>query len=81
MVITLGEADRTLLGRLGESLEDLLVVSGLRIEEGEELDVQVFAHGGAKCPRCWNHLGGHGQGEERDLCPRCWTVVGAETSV
>jgi isoleucyl-tRNA synthetase len=78
VVVTLSIADRALLTNLGESVEELLVVSGLRILDGEELDVQVMAHGGTKCPRCWNRLGGSGEGADLDLCPRCWTVVSAE---
>ena len=78
VTITLQPHDQALLGRLGESVEDLLVVSGLRLVDGEDLEVQVAAHAGTKCPRCWNHLGGHGQGDERDLCPRCWSVMLAE---
>jgi isoleucyl-tRNA synthetase len=31
-----------------------------------------------KCPRCWNHKGGHGRGEDQDLCQRCADVVGAQ---
>ena len=30
----------------------------------------------AKCPRCWNHKGGAGQGEDADLCPRCVAALG-----
>jgi len=74
VVVTLPAADRALLEGLGENLEDLLVVSGLRFAEGE-LAVEVLAHVGTKCPRCWNHKGGAGQGEDADLCPRCWELV------
>jgi len=72
--LILDEADSALLERLGESPEDLLVVSGLVLEAGSDLQVEVTPHDGVKCPRCWNHKGGHGQGEEADLCPRCWDV-------
>jgi isoleucyl-tRNA synthetase len=63
---------------LGESLTDLLVVSSVDVAEGDELEISVEPHSGTKCPRCWNRLGGAGQGEDVDLCPRCWTVVAAE---
>jgi isoleucyl-tRNA synthetase len=72
--LILPEADSALLGRLGESAEDLLVVSGLTLESGPDLQVEVTTHARVKCPRCWNHKGGHGQGEDADLCPRCWDV-------
>ena len=80
VTVSLPPQDRALLAELGESPEDLLVVSGLRMVDGEELDVQVAAHGGVKCPRCWNHPGGAGQGEDSDLCPRCWSVIRAEAA-
>jgi isoleucyl-tRNA synthetase len=76
--LSLGEEDRALLARLGEPAEELLVVSGLTLEGGDELQVEVATHAGTKCPRCWNHRGGHGQGDDADLCPRCWDVVRAE---
>jgi isoleucyl-tRNA synthetase len=76
--LILDEGDRALLGRLGEAAEDLLVVSGLSLEPGSDLQVEVATHGGVKCPRCWNHKGGHGQGEDADLCPRCSDVVQAQ---
>jgi isoleucyl-tRNA synthetase len=60
-----------------DPLEDLFVVSGLERVEGGELRVEVSAHPGVKCPRCWNHRGGHGQGEDQDLCARCAQVVPA----
>ena len=70
--------DREILESLGENLEELLVVSALTLEEAPELDIAVEPHDGIKCPRCWNHRGGAGQGEDADLCPRCWEVVRAK---
>ena len=78
VLLVLTDADRAALARLGETLEDLLVISGLKLETGPDLQVEVTAHDGTKCPRCWNHKGGHGEGEAADLCPRCWDVIGAE---
>jgi len=78
VVLALPEADWTALARLGESLEDLLVVSGLTRVTAPACQVEVLAHAGVKCPRCWNHKGGHGQGEDIDLCPRCAEVVGVQ---
>jgi isoleucyl-tRNA synthetase len=76
--LALPAADRALLARLGEPAEDLLVISGLAFEEAAELKVEIAAHAGVKCPRCWNHKGGHGRGEDQDLCQRCADVVGAQ---
>jgi isoleucyl-tRNA synthetase len=71
----LPEANQRELHGLGEPLEDLLVVSGLQWRETGELDIAIAAHPGTKCPRCWNHRGGHGKGEDADLCARCTEVV------
>jgi isoleucyl-tRNA synthetase len=74
------QADWDALDTLGESLDDLLVVSSLtRVVDTSASAaplVTVVAHDGPKCPRCWNHKGGHGQGEDATLCVRCATVIG-----
>ncbi|HJU83702.1 MAG TPA: isoleucine--tRNA ligase [Holophagaceae bacterium] len=72
----LPEANQHELRSLGEPLEDLLVVSGLQWAESGELQIEILPHSGTKCPRCWNHRGGHGQGEDVDLCRRCHEVIG-----
>ncbi len=68
------ETQRELHG-LGEDLEDLFVVSGLEFFDAPELEIEVSPHPGAKCPRCWNHRGGHGTVEDPELCLRCAKVV------
>ncbi|NTW85696.1 MAG: class I tRNA ligase family protein, partial [Holophagaceae bacterium] len=78
--ITLKDStDWSLLDSLGESLDDLLVVSSItRIEDSSAAlasGVTVTPHDGPKCPRCWNHKGGQGQGEDAALCVRCASVV------
>jgi isoleucyl-tRNA synthetase len=82
--ITLNPELKPLLESLGETLEDLLVVSSVavRTENGSPLaedgfELEVSRHDGTKCPRCWNHRGGAGEGEDADLCPRCSAVVKA----
>ncbi|WP_306591968.1 isoleucine--tRNA ligase [Geothrix sp. 21YS21S-4] len=73
--VGLAPADWALLDGLGESLDDLLVVSS--IERGTEAtEITVAAHDGVKCPRCWNRKGGHGKGEDANLCERCAQVAG-----
>jgi isoleucyl-tRNA synthetase len=71
VTLCLPDADIALLGRLGEDPQDLLVISGLELQAAPDLDVAVSAHAGVKCPRCWNHKGGTGLGEDEALCPRC----------
>ncbi|HEX9082043.1 MAG TPA: class I tRNA ligase family protein, partial [Holophagaceae bacterium] len=70
-----------LMDGLGEPLDDLLVVSGLeqRVDPAQNLPIGVVAgpHAGPKCPRCWNHKGGHGKGEDAALCARCADAVEA----
>jgi len=78
--ISLGsQKDWDLLDSLGESLDDLLVVSSLARSAASSADsapiVTVTTHQGEKCPRCWNHKGGHGTGEDASLCIRCASVV------
>ncbi len=75
--IGLPESIQLELRSLGESLDELFVVSSFEFFDSAELNVEVSAHQGTKCPRCWNHKGGHGhgQGADADLCGRCWDVV------
>jgi isoleucyl-tRNA synthetase len=78
VTLTLPKADAETLRGLNECLEDLFVVSGLKLKDGDTIEVVVEPHGGVRCPRCWNHSGGAGQGEDTDLCPRCHAVVMAQ---
>jgi isoleucyl-tRNA synthetase len=75
------QADWDLLDTIGEPLDELLVVSGVTrvVEPSANFPPGVIAgaHTGPKCPRCWNHKGGHGKGEDAALCVRCAEVVGA----
>jgi isoleucyl-tRNA synthetase len=68
------------LDAIGEPMDDLLVVSShARIVDSSVSAapiVVVTPHNGPKCPRCWNHKGGHGQGEDASLCVRCAAVIG-----
>lgn len=73
--LTLSEPDLEAIKRLNECIEDLLVVSSLTLHSGIDTQVEITAHSGIKCPRCWNHKGGHGQGDDVDLCLRCSTTV------
>ena len=75
---------KPLLESLGETLEDLLVVSAVELRAngesplaGDGFALEVDRHEGTKCPRCWNHRGGAGEGEDAELCPRCAAVVKA----
>ena len=77
--LILPEADRALLERLGESAEDLLVVSGLTLESGPDLQVEVVhPRRASSAPAAGTTRAAHGQGEDADLCPRCWDVFRAQ---
>ncbi|HEX7554182.1 MAG TPA: hypothetical protein VF378_11565, partial [Geothrix sp.] len=73
------QAEWEQLESLGESLDDLLVVSSIARSAASSVNtgptVEVTTHPGVKCPRCWNHKGGHGKGEDAALCVRCAAVV------
>ena len=73
--LVVSETDHAIMSNLGESVEDLLVVSGVALSSGHDLQVTINAHSGTKCPRCWNHKGGYGLGEDADLCLRCSDVI------
>jgi isoleucyl-tRNA synthetase len=80
VLITLKDrAEWDLLDTLGESLDDLFVVSAIARIADPSADsgpiVTVTPHEGSKCPRCWNRKGGHGSGEDAALCVRCASVV------
>ncbi len=75
--IGLPEENQAELHRIGEPLEELLVVSGLEMVEAPELNLEITAHAGIKCPRCWNHKGGQGEGEDEALCGRCAALAGS----
>ncbi len=78
VVVRAPKAVQEVLGALGDPIAELLVVTEVAWVDGESVAInQVEAHPGTKCPRCWNHRGGAGDGEHQDLCPRCWGVVKA----
>jgi isoleucyl-tRNA synthetase len=75
VTLALPPGDIEMLKGLGEGLEDLFVVSGLKLIEGNAMEIAIEPHAGTRCPRCWNHSGGAGKGEDADLCPRCSGVI------
>ena len=58
------------------ALADTLIVSQVRVAEGDELSVEVRPANGCKCGRCWKVLPTVGSdAAHADLCPRCAAVV------
>ena len=54
-----------------EVYEELFIVSGVEIVEGEELTANVMPAPGEKCPRCWNYRELGGNAKHPDVCKRC----------
>jgi isoleucyl-tRNA synthetase len=66
------DADRALLGSLGDDLKFVFITSAARVEAGSELKVTVAPAGGTKCERCWHwrdDVGSHA--EHPAICGRC----------
>ena len=58
------------------ALADTLLVSQVRVAEGDELSVEVRPANGCKCGRCWKVLPTVGSdAAHADLCPRCAAVM------
>ncbi|MDD5262794.1 MAG: isoleucine--tRNA ligase [Methylacidiphilales bacterium] len=61
-----------------ELLEEVLIVSKVKLEPGESLAISVRRDAGKKCVRCWKyfeHLGSHP--EHPEICVRCTEAVTA----
>ena len=52
-------------------LEELFIVSGVKLVEGAELACTVEPATGDKCPRCWNYRELGGNANHADVCSRC----------
>jgi isoleucyl-tRNA synthetase len=61
--------DRALLSRYAGELADLFIVSAVVIADGNG-EVDVEAHDGPRCERCWKHVD-HLASDPRDVCDRC----------
>lgn len=57
--------------------EELLIVSAVRFEAGEEIAAVVEPAQGEKCPRCWNYRDLGGNASHPDVCLRCGDVLDA----
>ncbi len=65
-------ADRAVLAKHEAELADLFITSGVVLAEAAEAEarVDVVAHPGARCERCWKHYD-HLAAEPNDVCERC----------
>jgi isoleucyl-tRNA synthetase len=72
VTIRVPEADFLLLRKLGDELKDVLIVSQVNLEKGDDVDVTVGKAGGEKCQRCWQYAAELTVGEPHpNVCKRC----------
>ena len=72
LVLTLGEADLTLLRSLGEDLKFVFITSAIALEAGAAMAVSASASEAVKCERCWHYRDDVGHDAAHPtLCGRC----------
>jgi len=70
-------ADRPVLERHRAELADLFIVSGVELAaDAAEPRVEVAAHGGHRCERCWKWFPVLAR-DPNDVCARCAEALGA----
>ena len=57
------------------TLEELFIVSKVKVEAGEELEARIMTSDLHKCERCWNWREVDPQGRFDDVCERCADVL------
>jgi isoleucyl-tRNA synthetase len=72
LVLTLGEADLTLLSSLGEDLKFVFITSAIELVAGAAMAVSASASAAVKCERCWHYRDDVGHNAAHPtLCGRC----------
>ena len=72
LVLTLGEADLTLLRSLGEDLKFVFITSAIELVAGTAMAVSASASEAVKCERCWHYRDDVGHNAAHPtLCGRC----------
>ncbi|MBK9031323.1 MAG: isoleucine--tRNA ligase [Myxococcales bacterium] len=69
-------ADRAVLDRHAADLADLYIVSAVTVVDGVEPAVEVAAHGGVRCERCWKWFAALAA-LPSDVCHRCAAALPA----
>jgi isoleucyl-tRNA synthetase len=73
-------ADRAVLEKHAGELADLFIVSGVAFADGDGVDdVDVRAHAGPRCERCWKHYDRLAI-DPNDVCERCAAALAARKS-
>ena len=72
LVLTLDEADLTLLRSLGEDLKFVFITSAIELVAGATMAVSASASAAIKCERCWHYRDDVGHNAAHPtLCGRC----------
>jgi isoleucyl-tRNA synthetase len=71
-------AERAVLEKYAAELADIFIVSNVAVAEGDGT-VDVVAHTGPKCERCWKHFAKLATTPE-DVCERCARALGGAQS-
>ncbi len=70
----------SLLESLGDGLEEVFIVSEVKLKVAPEIKIKVKRVGGNKCERCWNYSPHVGEDKEHPtLCERCRKVIASLT--
>ena len=76
IVITANGEKAELLRSFGKELEDVFIVSGVEVVDGENESVEVRTATGNKCVRCWKYTeNGENDADGAWLCGRCRKIV------
>ncbi|MCX7857536.1 MAG: isoleucine--tRNA ligase [Deltaproteobacteria bacterium] len=76
VLIWVKKTDFDVLSSLEDELKDILIVSQLRLKEGEEFQVEVERADGNKCERCWHYSEDTGSyGIFTNVCKRCADIL------
>ena len=75
---TVPQAEYDVLTDFSEGFfEELLIVSKVAFERGDELTVEISVSDLDKCPRCWNFRVLGGNPHHPDVCERCGDALDA----
>ena len=76
VIITLPENDYLLLKKAGEELKDIIIVSQVELQQGDEIDIIVRKADGEKCERCWQYTTEMTISEKFPrVCKRCESIL------
>jgi len=76
VIITAPENEYLLLKKMGEELKDIIIVSQVELQQGEEMDIAVHKADGEKCERCWQYTTEMTISEKFPcVCSRCESIL------